>query len=171
MTNEHTSLEKYIFRTLFSKGLRKGWCWLCVRGELETERDCHILTPVPLTIAALHSAGLLNRGPEGPSPLSGTGSHSAGILSPTRTAIRTPTATASRTELTQAVCSTRLYNCLMSTCFLWAYTSALNSTTSTGQGDIPISSTGCTCFLIDGSVEGQYVTYVYIASFEIIGLN
>ena len=32
---------------------------------------------VPLTIAALlpHSSGLLNRGPEGPSPLSGAGSH------------------------------------------------------------------------------------------------
>ena len=29
---------------------------------------------------------------------------------------------------------------------------------STGQGDTPISSTGCTCFLIDGWVEGQYVT-------------
>ena len=32
---------------------------------------------------------------------------------------------------------------------------------STGQGDIPISSTGCTCFLIDGSVEGQYVTLLW----------
>ena len=29
---------------------------------------------------------------------------------------------------------------------------------STGQGDTPISSTGCTGFLIDGWVEGQYVT-------------
>ena len=36
---------------------------------------------------------------------------------------------------------------------------------STGQGDIPISSTGCTCFLIDGSVEGQYVTIV-VSKFE-----
>ena len=35
---------------------------------------------------------------------------------------------------------------MTSTCFLWAYASAPNSTTSTGQGDIPISSTGCTCF-------------------------
>ena len=49
----------------------------------------------------------------------------------------------------------------MPTCFLWAYPSAPNSTTSTGQGDIPISSTGCTCFLIDGSVKGQYVTVLY----------
>ena len=44
MTNEHTSLEKYTSHTLFSKRLRKGWYWLCVRGELETERDCNILT-------------------------------------------------------------------------------------------------------------------------------
>ena len=108
---------------------------------------------VPLTIAALlpHSAGLLNWGPEGPSPLSGAGSHS-GIFSPTGTATRTST------ELSQAVCGTRLYNYLTYTCFLWAYASAPNSTTSTGPSDIPISSTGCTCFLIDGSVEGQYVT-------------
>ena len=32
---------------------------------------------------------------------------------------------------------------------------------SKGQGDIPISSTGCPCFLIDGSVEGQYVTIAF----------
>ena len=49
-------------------------------------------------------------------------------------------------ELTQAVCGTWLYNCLTYTCFLWAYPSAPNSNLSTGQGDIPISSTGCTCF-------------------------
>ena len=58
---------------------------------------------------------------------------------------------------------------MTTTCFLWAYASAPNLTTSTGQGDIPISSTGCTCFaffrlftqvhlLIDGSVEDQYAT-------------
>ena len=33
----------------------KGWCFLCVRGELETGTDCHILTQSSLTIAALHS--------------------------------------------------------------------------------------------------------------------
>ena len=62
--------------------------------------------------------------------------------------------------LTQTICGTWLYNCWTTTCFLWAYASAPNSTMSTGQGDIPISSTGYTCFLIDGSVEGQYVTRV-----------
>ena len=82
---------------------------------------------VPLTIAAFlpHSAGLLNHGPEGPSPLSGVGSH-YGILSPTATGTRTVTAT--RTELclpqtptAQAICGTQLYNFLMPTCFLCAY--------------------------------------------------
>ena len=77
MTSEHTSFEKYTSHTLFSNGLRKGWCWLCVRGRLETEQTATYWPQVPLTIAALfpHSAGLLNRGPEGPSPLSGAGSH------------------------------------------------------------------------------------------------
>ena len=28
-----------------SSQLQKGWYWLCVRGELEMERDCDILTP------------------------------------------------------------------------------------------------------------------------------
>ena len=28
MTNEHTSLGKYTSHTLFSKGLRKGWCYV-----------------------------------------------------------------------------------------------------------------------------------------------
>ena len=51
-------------------------------------------------------------------------------------------------ELTQVICGIWLYNCLTPTCFLWAYASAPNSTTSTGQGDIPISWTGCTCFTV-----------------------
>ena len=50
--------------------------------------------------------------------------------------------------LNQAVCDTWLYNCLTLTCFQWAYASRPNSTTSKGQGDIPISSTGCTCFAL-----------------------
>ena len=169
MTNEHTSLEKYTSHTLFSKGLRKGCDRVNVGYVWEVSwrrRETATYWPqVPLTIATLlpHSAGLLNRGPEGPSPLSGTGSHPR-ILSPTGTATRTDwlTRTDSRLELTQAVCGTWLYNCLTSTCFLWAYASAPNSAAPTGQGDIPISSTGCTCFLIDDSVEGQYATKVEI---------
>ena len=98
MTNEQTSLEKYTTHTLFSKGLRMGWCCLCVTGESKTEQTAKYWRKVPLTIAVPlpHSAELFNRGPEGPSPLSGAGSH-YGILSPTVTITRTATAT--RTKL------------------------------------------------------------------------
>ena len=150
MTNEHTSLEKYTSHTLFSKGLRKG----CVRGELETEQTATYWPPVPLTIAALlsHSAGLLNRGSWGPKPSVGS------WLSLPRTATRTPTALL---QQTQVVCRTGLYNCLTSICFLWA--SHLNRIQPVnGQGYILISSTGCTCFSIDGWVEGQYVTLILL---------
>ena len=51
-------------------------------------------------------------------------------------------------QLTQTVCGTWLYNCLTPTWFLWAYASAPNSTTPTGQGDILISSTGFACLAV-----------------------
>ena len=46
--NERTNtlLYKNISLTLYS---RKGWCWLCVRGELETGIDCYIDPAVLLT--------------------------------------------------------------------------------------------------------------------------
>ena len=45
----NTLLYKNTSLTLYS---RKGWCWLSVRGELETGTDWNILTQVFLTIAA-----------------------------------------------------------------------------------------------------------------------
>ena len=109
---------------------------------------------VSLTIAALlpHSTGLLDRGSWGPKPSVWSWFSLQHLIS---------NSNSNWPQLTQAVCVTWLYNCLTPTCFLWAYASAPNSTTSTGQGDIPISSTGCTgmCIsLIDRSVESQYVT-------------
>ena len=65
-----------------------GWCWLCVRGELETETDCHILTPSSSDHSSTSFAfwlGCSTGVSDGPSPLSGAGAHSAGILSPTTT--------------------------------------------------------------------------------------
>ena len=51
--NERTHIFiKNISLTLYS---RKGWCWLCGRGTLETRTDCYILTQVLLTIAVLLS--------------------------------------------------------------------------------------------------------------------
>ena len=144
MTNEHTSLEKYTSHTLFER-VAKG---LCVRGELETEQTATYWPQVHLVIAALlpHSAELLNRVPEG------------SWFSLPRAATRTPT---NWLQLTRTVCGNGLYNCLTSTCFPWA--SQLHRIQPVhGQGYILISSTGCTCFLIDGWVEGQYVTSLTI---------
>ena len=144
MTNEHTSLEKYTSHTLFSKGLRKGWCWLCVRGELETGTDCNILTPS----SSDHSS----------TSFSFSWAAQPGVTKGHKPSVCKLILTLAsylqlelqlELQLTQAVCGTWLYNCLSYICFLWA---------STGQGEIPISSTGCTSFLIDGWVEGQYVT-------------
>ena len=78
--------------------------------------------------------------------LLGAGSHYS-ILSPTLT----------DSKLTEPVCGPGLYNCLTSTCFLWA--SHLHPIQPVhSQGYTLISSTGCTSSLIDGWVEGQYVT-------------
>ena len=45
MTNFYERTNRLLYKniplTLYS---RKGWCWLCVRGELETGTDCYILT-------------------------------------------------------------------------------------------------------------------------------
>ena len=97
---------------------------------------------VLLTIAALLSHLSLAAQPgvtEGPSLLSGAGSHSADILSSTETDnwlkpsvapgyifVWRPPASCGRTLLPPSP----------------------NSTTSAGQVDIPISSTGCTCFAV-----------------------
>ena len=127
MTNEHTSLEKYTSHTLFEM-VAKG---LCARGELETEQTATYWPPVPLSFAALlsRSAGWLNRGFWGPSPLWEL------VLT-----------TASSLQLTESVCGTGLYNCFTYTCFLWA--SHLHPIQPVhSQGYILISSTGCTCYL------------------------
>ena len=100
---------------------------------------------VLLTIAALLSHSGWAAQPwvtESLSPLSGAGSHFAGILSPTDSncnwnwpkssvapgyiIVSHPPASCGRTHLPPSP----------------------NSTTSTGQGDIPISSTGSTCFAV-----------------------
>ena len=176
MTNEHTSLEKYTSHTWFSKGLRNGCETVDVGyvGEVSWRQNRlpHIDPKFLCIIAALlpHSAGLLNRGREGPSPLSGADSHYR-ILSPTATVTRTVTAT--RTELClprTPTDSSRLWHL-----FIWLF-------------DIHLLPVGlCTEFnhvrrsrwypdifdrlhllftqvhlLIDSSVEGQYITSIYL---------
>ena len=107
MTNEYTSLEKYTSHTLFEM-VAKG---LCVRGELETEQTATYWHPVPSSLAALlsRSAGLLCRGSWGPIALCCV------LVLSTASYLQLDWL-----QLTEPVCCTGLYNCLTSTCFLWA---------------------------------------------------
>ena len=81
--NERIHFLIKISLTLYS---RKGWCWLCVKGELETGTDCYILTPSSSDHSSTSFSswlGLLSRGSmRAQSPLSAAGSQ-FGILYPT----------------------------------------------------------------------------------------
>ena len=104
--NERTNtlLYKNISLTLYS---RKGWCWLCVRGELETGKDCYILTQVALLPHLGWGCSIVDNW--GPQALSLQADSNASILSPNCLQLQL--------ELTEAVCGTWLYNCLIPTCF------------------------------------------------------
>ena len=151
--NERTHFFRKIYPSHFifervAKGLRKGWCWLCVRGELETGTDCYILIESSSGHSRTSSSFCWDAQPwvtEGPSPLSGAGSHSAGILTPTATGIRTPNCL----ELNRIDWNSNsnwLKPSVAPDYIIVWHPPAPNSTTSTGQGDIPISLTGCTYF-------------------------
>ena len=137
MMNEHTSLEKYTSHTLF-KRVAKG---LCVRGELETEQTATYWPQIPLSLAALlsHSAGLLNQRSWGPEPSAGSWFSLPWTSTPSNC-------------LWHQVIS--LFDAHL---LLVGVASAPNSTHPHVK---VISSTGCTCFSIDGWVKGQYVTLV-----------
>ena len=144
--NERTNtlIYKNISLTLYS---RKGWCWLCVSGELKTGTDCYIL----IQSSSDHSStsfsswlGLHNRGSlRAQSPPSAAGSQ-LGILSPTDSNCNW-----NSNWLKPSVASGYI--------FVWRAPASCgrtnlppspNSTPSTGPCDIPISSTGCTCFAV-----------------------
>ena len=166
--NEHASY-KNIPHTLSSKGLWKGWCWLCVRRWVgDGDRLLHV---DPKFFSRLWQHFSLILVAEGPSPLSGAGSHFAGILSPTATG----------TELNCNCHSNSLpwtdslkLSVAPGYIIVWHPPASFgrthlhrNSTTSTGQCDIPISSTGCFAALpliyTGASLDwrlGQYVTTV-----------
>ena len=123
-----TSGQKKIYLSLYPKGLRKV---LSVRGELETEQKCNILTPQLFWLSQPFFPVLLRcstRGLEA-KPLLRHGSHSS-IFSPTDLNFLLP----------------GLYNCSTPTYFLWA--SHLHSIQPVDSQGYPlISSTGCTCYL------------------------
>ena len=111
MTNEHTSLEKYTSHTLFSKALRKG----CVR-EVSGRRS-RLQHIDPKFLCLLQHFFLILLG-------CSTGGHwepQALCLELVLTVSNcNSNSNCNWLQLTQAVCGTWLYNCLTSTCFLWA---------------------------------------------------
>ena len=159
MTTSMNERTHFFIKIYLSHFIRKGWCWLCVRGELETGTDCHILTQSSSRDYSSTSSsswlGCSTVGRWRPKS-SGAGSHSAGILSPT----------APGTELTSN----------------WLLKSSWRPPASGGrthpyriqprpqvkvifrhpQLGAPASPFFCLFtqvhLLIDGSVEGQYVT-------------
>ena len=143
MTSEHTSLEKYT-----SHFIRKG-CKRVMRerrfGDWTKTATYWPLVPLSLAVFLSCSAGLLNRGPWGFISLLGL------VLTASNCKKLTPTIWTS--------CRTGLYHCLTFTCFLWA-SHLLRIQPVHSQGYPLISSTVCSCSLIDGWVEGQYVTDV-----------
>ena len=133
--NERTHCFIEISLTLYS---RKGWCWLCVRGELDTGTDSYILTPSSSDHSSTSSSSFWVAQPwvtEGPKP------------SVCRSLLIRHLVTKGlqlQLELTQAVCSTWLYNCLMSTCLRCSsliYTGA-SLDWRLGRGSIYNKSTG-----------------------------
>ena len=109
MTNEHTSLEKYTSHTLL--GCQRVVCERWVGDGT----DCNIVTPGSSVFSSTSFSFCWAAQPgvtEGRKP-----SVLSWFYTTTRTTTRTPT---NWLQLTQAVSGTRLYNCLTSTCFLWA---------------------------------------------------
>ena len=135
----------HIFRKIYlSHFIQNGCERVACERWVGDWTNCNILTPSSFVFSStsfsfcwVAQLGFLRAH----SPLLGTGSLYS-VLSPTN-----------RTS-----CHTRLYHCLMPTCFLWAL--HLNWIQPVhGQGYILMSSTGCPCFSIDSWVEGQYVTF------------
>ena len=107
--------RKHFFRKIDLSHFIRNGCervakGLCVRGELETEKTATYWPPVPFFSNTAFSfcwavqSGILRAH----SPLLGAGTLYS-ILSPTNWP-----------QLTEPVCGSGLYNCLTSTCFLWA---------------------------------------------------
>ena len=83
MTNFNERTNTLLYKSIsLTKYSRKGWCWLCVRGELETGTEYYILTQSSSDYSSTSFSswlGLLNRGSlRAPT----AGSH-VGNLSPT----------------------------------------------------------------------------------------
>ena len=141
MTNEHASLEKYNSHTLFkmvAKGLQKGYEW---EVSWNLNIHCNIFAPSSSVFSSTSFSFSLAAQP--------------GALVLTASNCNKWLQTLTPTNWT--ACCAESYHCLTSTCFLWA--SHMHRIQPVYRQGYPlISSTGCTCSLIDGWVGGQYAT-------------
>ena len=143
--------------------IRKGWCWLCVRGELENWTDCYILTQSSSDHSRTSFAfrlGCSTVGHWGPQALS-LQAH-AGILSPTES---------------NCNCNWLKPSVAPDYIIVWLQPASCERTNLHRfqprpqvkvifrylQPDAPFSLFSCLFtqvhLLIDGLIEGQYVTY------------
>ena len=138
------------FRKIYLSHFIQNGCErvMCERWVGDWTKRATYWPPVPLSLAVLlsRSAWLLNRGSWGPIALCWV------LVLSTVSYLQLIDS-----KLTEPVCRMGLYNWLTSNCFLWAsHLHPIQPVQS--QGYPLISSTGCTCSLIDGWVGGQYVT-------------
>ena len=147
MTTSMNVRTHFFIKICLSHFIRKGWCWLGERSELETETDCYILTQIS------------SRNHCSTSSSSWLGSSTVGRWGPKPSvwswfSLRGHPISSCNWNWTGADSNWPKpsvapdYIIVWRTCFLLAYAPAPNSTMTTGQGDIPISSTGSTCFAV-----------------------
>ena len=169
--NIRTSMNQrthFFIKICLSHFIRKGSCWLCVGGELETETDCYILTQSSSrdhsSISSSSWMACSTVGRWGPNSSVWSWFSLRGL--PISNCDWNWT---DSNWLNQAACGTWLYNCFSSTCFLWS--SHLHRIQPRPQvkitfrylrPDAPVSLSFCLFtqvhLLIDGSVEVHYVT-------------
>ena len=120
--------QQWRTNTLYTKWLRKGCKRVMCERWVEDWTDCNILTPSSSAFRSTSFSFCWAAQP-GSCPLL--------VLVLT---------TATYLQLTEPICGIRLYDCLTSTCFLWA--SLLHPIQPVhSQGYTLISSTGCTSYL------------------------
>ena len=174
-TSGHSSLENYTSHFIWKdpKGLPRFYC---VRGELETEQNCNILTPTLMAITAFLPVLLgCSTGGLGPS-LSGTWSSFQHLLSNFNCSIGVPEgplcwllalSTACYLQLMWTSCRRSYIIIWRPLFFLWASQFRTQFNPSTVNVISWYSSTWCTCYLhrcicYFDSLAGSEVNMQYI---------
>ena len=135
--------------TLYSQ---KGWCWLCVRGEFETATDCYILTESSSDHISTSSSFWLD-------------CSTVGHWGPKALRLLLALNSVSCPQLTPNATGTRTDSNWLKPCVAPGYIFVWHRPASCGRMHRPDAHVSLfyrlftqVHLLIDGSVEGQYVT-------------